>query len=188
MNILRCKTLLTVAITGCFASACSAPKPVAATLEIAPTFTIREIMQSMVGPRADSLWNAVGTSVTEKGLETKAPANEEEWASLRHEAVTLAEAMNSILIPGRKVASPGDQPKDPKAELAPEQIEILINQDRATWAKLAHDLQDAVGVAIKAVDAKDAEALSNAGGGIDTACETCHKKYWYPNQETRTKQ
>jgi cytochrome c553 len=145
-------------------------------------------MQSMVGPRADSLWNAVGTSVTEKGVEIKAPTNDEEWASLRHEAVTLAEAMNSILISGRKVANPGDQPKDPQAELAPEQIEILINEDRATWAKLAHDLQNAVTVAIKAVDAKDAEALSNAGGGIDTACETCHKKYWYPNQEARTKQ
>jgi hypothetical protein len=99
---------------------------------------------------------------------------------LRHEAVTLAEAMNSILVPGRKVASPGDPIRDPKAEFTPEQIEALIRQDPANYKKLAHDMQDAVAVAIKAIDAKDAEALSNAGTGLSTACETCHKQYWYP--------
>jgi hypothetical protein len=177
------KILLPLALAGCIVSACSTPKAAESVPDIAPAFTIRDIMQSMVGPRADSIWNAVAVSVTEKGPETKAPKNDEEWANLRYEAVTLSEAMNSILAPGREVAKPGEQAKDPKAELNPEQIEMLINQDRASWAKLAHDLQGAVMLAIKAIDAKDAEALSNAGGGIDTACETCHKEYWYPKDE-----
>src|SRR6185295_17349486 len=111
--------------------ACSTPKaaepakPVEPAAEITPTFTIREVMQSMVEPRADSLWNAVSTEVTAKGPVTKAPKNEEEWAKMRHEAVTLSEAMNSILVPGRKVAKPGEQAKDPKVELTPDQIEKL---------------------------------------------------------------
>jgi hypothetical protein len=175
------RTLLTVALAGCIVPACSASKPAEPATEIAPTFTLREIMQSMVGPRADSLWNAVGISVTEKGPETTAPRNDEEWVHLRYEAVTLAEAMNSILVPGRKVANPGDPIRDPKAEFTPDQIEALINQDQANYRKLARDLQDAVAVAIKAIDAKDAEGLSNAGTGLSTSCETCHKKYWYPS-------
>jgi len=166
---------------------CSVHKGAEPASEIAPAFTIREIMQSMVSPRADSIWSAVAISVTDKGPETKAPKNDEEWATLRYEAVTLSEAMNSILVPGRKVAKPGDHAKDPKAELNPEQIEVLISQDRESWTKLAHDLQSAVKSAIEAIDAKNAEALSNAGGGIDTACETCHKKYWYPNDATAQK-
>jgi hypothetical protein len=176
------KMILTVSLACCFLLSCSASKPAEPVTETAPTFTIREIMQSMVGPRADSLWNAVSISVTEKGPETKAPRNEEEWASLRYEAVTLSEAMNSILVSGRKVAKPGDPARDPKTELTPDQIEALIDQDRANWTKLAHELQNSVAVALKAIDAKDAEALSNAGGGIDSACETCHKQYWYPNE------
>ena len=36
-------------------------------------------------------------------------------------------------------------------------------------------------LAIKAIDDKNADALSNAGGDMDKACETCHKTYWYPN-------
>ena len=38
-------------------------------------------------------------------------------------------------------------------------------------------------VALKAIDAKDTEGLSSAGGDIDMACESCHTKYWYPNKK-----
>jgi hypothetical protein len=172
-----------VSISACLLCCCQSQKAAEPATTGGQTFTIREIMQSMVQPRADTLWNAVSTSVTDKGVETNAPKNEEEWAKMRYEAVTLAEAMNSILTPGRKVAKAGEQAKDPKVELSPDQIEKLINEDRESWTKLAHSLQDSVMVAIKAIDAKNAEALSNAGGDMDMACETCHKKYWYPNQE-----
>jgi hypothetical protein len=138
-------------------------------------------MQSMVAPNADTLWNAVSTSVTDKGIETKAPSNDEEWATMRHAAVTVSEAMNVVLMPGRKTAKPGEQAKDPKVELTPEQIDALIAQDRGGWTKFAHELQTAVGGAVKAIDAKNADGLSEAGAGIDAACENCHKKYWYPN-------
>jgi hypothetical protein len=37
--------------------------------------------------------------------------------------------------------------------------------------------------AFKAIEAKDAEALLNAGDGIDNACEKCHMHYWYPNEK-----
>jgi len=140
-------------------------------------------MQSMVEPKADTLWNAVSTEVTSKGPVTKAPKTEDEWAHVRHEAVTLSEAMNLIQMMGRKVAKPSEQAKDPKVELTPDQIEKLIGEDRASFARMAKALQDSVAVAIKAIDAKDADTLSNAGGGIDTACETCHKKYCYPNED-----
>jgi len=170
------------------AFSCMSAEPTEPTSASTPTFTMREIMQSMVQPRAESLWNAVSTSVTDKGIETKAPSNDEEWSKMRYEAVTLAEAMNLIVMPGRRVAKPGDHSKDPSAELEPEQIEMLINNDRETWAKLARALQDSVMVAVKAIDEKKVDALSDAGGEIDNACETCHKKYWYPNDVTPEKE
>jgi hypothetical protein len=145
-------------------------------------FTIRDIMKAMVEPRADALWNAVATTSTATGIETKAPSTDEEWASLRHEAVVLVEAMNAIQSPGRRVARPGETSKDTAVELAPEQIQVLIDQDRAGWAKFAGALQDSVMEAVKTIDAKDVDGLSNAGSGIDSACENCHQKYWYPNQ------
>ena len=172
---------LIITIVGCLSVACAANKADEAPAEAGAAFTIREVMQSMVAPNADTLWNAVSTSVTDKGIETKAPSNDEEWAAMRHAAVTVSEAMNVVLMPGRKTARPGDQAKDPKVELTPEQIDALIARDHADFGKFARELQKAMDEAIKAIDAKNAEGLSNAGANIDAACENCHKKYWYPN-------
>jgi hypothetical protein len=150
--------------------------------------TIREIMQSMVAPKADILWDAVSTTVTDKGVIEKAPKTDEDWLAIRHDAITLVEATNSILIPGRHVAKPGDKAEDPKVQLSPEQIEALINQDRESWTMFAHGLYDATMVAVKAVDARSTMALSDAGNGIDEACEKCHLKYWYPNEAKQGEQ
>jgi hypothetical protein len=43
---------------------------------------------------------------------------------------------------------------------------------------------DAVIPSLQAIDARDTEALLNAGDAIDRACESCHLKYWYPNDDT----
>jgi hypothetical protein len=36
---------------------------------------------------------------------------------------------------------------------------------------------------MKAVDAKDKDALFRSLDGIDKACENCHLHYWYPNDK-----
>ena len=71
------------------------------------------------------------------------------------------------------------QTADPRVELPPDQIEALINQDRASFANLAHGLYDSVLPALQAIEAKDKDKLLEAGDAIDRACESCHLKYWY---------
>jgi hypothetical protein len=144
------------------------------------TSPIRQIMGSMVMSNADVLWSSVSSNVTDKGIEEKAPQTEEDWKMVRRSAVTIMEASDLILIPGRHVAAPGEKEQDPNVNLSPEKIEALINADRTSWVKMAHDLHDSILPALKAIDAKDATALSDAGAAIDKACEDCHLKYWYP--------
>ena len=139
-------------------------------------------MESTIEPNADAVWNSVAIVSTAEFSGEQAPHTDEEWEEVRNHALTLVEATNLILVPGRRVAKPGEQADDPKVELSPEQIETLINQDREAWTKLVHGLHDAAMVALKAVDAKDTQAMFDAGDGIDKACENCHTKYWYPNQ------
>jgi hypothetical protein len=176
---------LVAAATGCIALGCVAAKSGESVQGAGTLHTTQEIMQSMVGPQADALWNAVAISVTEKGVETQAPSSDEEWARIRHAGISVSEAMNLVVMADRKIGTPGAQAKDPKTELQPEQIETLIHQDRQSWVRMAHDLQDAVAPAIKAIDARDANGLSKAGEALSAACEACHKKYWYPNDKTR---
>jgi hypothetical protein len=99
---------------------------------------------------------------------------------VRRAAIRLIEGPNLLVMDGRHVAKPGEKSENPGIELEPQQMEDLINKDRESFIKLAHALQDAGGQALSAIDKKNAEGLLDAGEAIDTACENCHLKYWYP--------
>ena len=173
INKLFAPTCLLVVI----AVACSAPPP---PPEYRPTSTVKDIMDSIVDPSADFLWDSVEVLVTAKGTEERAPKTDEEWKEVRRRAIALVEASNLLLVPGRHIARPGEKAEDPKVELGPEQIEAMVSQDRAAWTTLTHGLHDAGTEAVKAIDAKDKDALFSSGDGLDKACENCHLKYWYP--------
>jgi cytochrome c556 len=147
------------------------------------TATVKDIMDSLVDPGADYIWEAVETIVSVKGVEEKMPRTDEEWKAVRRHAIMLAEATNLLQMPGRQVAKAGEKADDPNVELAPEQIQQMIDSDRATWNKYAQGLHDATMEAFQAIDAKDAQALLNNSDKIDTACENCHKYYWYPDEK-----
>src|SRR2546425_3291913 len=149
--------------------ACRAQQPA----DYRPTATVKDIMDSIVDPSADALWDSVGTTISAAGTEQRAPHTDEEWANLRRRTVQLIEATNLLLIPGRHVARPGEKAEDPKIQLAPEQIEALINEDRQAWTRRAHGLHDAAVGAQKAIEARDAEALLDAGGVVAKAGGKC---------------
>src|SRR5690242_9403424 len=67
------------------------------------TATVKDIMDSMVDPGADFIWDAVETVVSAKGVEEKAPHTDEEWKDVRRHAIMLMEATNLLQIPGRHV-------------------------------------------------------------------------------------
>ncbi len=167
-------------VSGCQGRPGSKPEP-AAQPQFRVDATIKDIMDSLVDPSADYIWDAVATTVTAKGKEEKYPRTDEEWKEVRRRAIHLMEASNLLLIPGRHVARPGEK-GDPRVELPPEQVEALINQDRDKFAKLANGLYDSVLPAMRAIEAKDKDALLDAGDAIDRACENCHFTYWYPKK------
>jgi hypothetical protein len=126
----------------------------------------------------------VATNVTEKGIEEKRPQNDEEWATVEHNALMLAEAANLLKIPGRQVARPGEKTKSegPDApELTAEEISAKINGDRAKFYSHANELQNTAIKAMQAAQKHDVQELFDVGDDIDMACEGCHLEYWYPN-------
>ena len=145
-----------------------------------PTATIKDIMTSIVDPESDVFWHSVATVVSATGTEERRPSTDEEWATLRRSAIQLVEATNLLMIPGRMVARTGEKSENPKVELEPPAIQKLIADDPAAWAKLVGGLHDAAAPALKAIDAKNADQLFEAGGHLEDACEQCHRQYWYP--------
>ena len=160
-------------------SACRARQQVP---DYTTTATIKDIMDSIVDPSADVVWNSVSTMVSTAGIEEKAPKNDEEWADVRRGAIRLVEAPNLLMLPGRHVARPGEKSETPGVELEPEEMEARINKDREAWNRRAKALHDVSLEMLHAVEAKDREKMLEVGDRLDKACENCHLNYWYPNQ------
>ena len=117
-----------------------------------PVASVKQLMEGTVQPAAEVIFEAVGTVISEKGVEEIAPKNDEEWANVRNGAITLAESGNLLMI--------GDRARD-----------------RGEWMKLSQALVDVGIVALKAAEAKNPEALFEAGGQVYEACQHCHSKY-----------
>jgi hypothetical protein len=160
-------------------------KPAAAQSDLKPLVSIKELMENIIDPIADNVFDAVGTDVSEKGVVDTKPTTDEDWAKVRQGAVTLAEGSNLLKMP-RPVAPPGDKNNSagPNApELSPEAIQAKIDGDRALWNKHVDELRDEALKVMDLVKAKNADELFQAGSRIDQVCENCHLEYWYPGDK-----
>jgi hypothetical protein len=162
-------------------TACSDPSRPA----FKPTATVREIMNSIIDPAADGLWDSVEIVATRDGTQKKAPSTDDDWSALRRHAIAVTEASNLLLIPGRQVARPGATAEDPRSDLNPEEVQVLMTQNPTSWTRFANQLHDAALESLAAIDARDVQQLLNAGDVLDKACESCHQVYWYRPAQNR---
>lgn len=144
-----------------------------------PAATIREIMESMMMPAADAVWDSVAYIATAEYIIDAKPETEEDWQKLRWSAVIMAEAANALLIPGRRVDQPGVVADAPE-ELDPEVIQAMIENDRQAWVAFANAMHAVAMETIRVIDARSVDGVSEVGGAIDDACEGCHLQFWYP--------
>jgi len=155
-----------------------------------PVGTVKEVMKGIVDPTSKAIWDSVGTESGPKGLVEKAPKTDEDWATIEHSALSLAEASNLLKIPGRHMSLPeqANTKTAPDApELTPAQIEEKVNKDRGAWDAKADGLRATATKALAAAKAHDKDGLLNVGEEIDNACESCHKVYWYPDDAAQKK-
>jgi len=167
-----------------FGTACGTKAPsIPQAPDLLKPATIKDIMDSMVEPSGDFVFESVQEISDERGITEKAPKTDAEWEGVRHNLYVLMEAPNLLTMEGRKAARPEDRSKNPQVENEPEDVQKLLDADRPSLIRRARRLQDAAALALKAVDAKDKNALLHAIDAIDKACENCHLHYWYPNDK-----
>lgn len=114
--------------------------------------TMKQLMLDLIHPASNEILLIVNRG---------GPADEKEWAVIRHSALTLAES--GTLLGERGSARDIDE-----------------------WAKDARLLADAGSGAYKAALAKDAKALAAVTESLDASCTTCHKQFRpdvFPRQE-----
>ena len=145
--------------------------------------TIRDLMQSIIDPSADGLWNAVGTVVDKEGIHELLPKTPEDWSDVRHAAVRIIEGSNLLMMPGREAAPAGAKSEAEGVELEPAQITALVKKNRKTFDSFAMALQALGAEAMRATDAKDVMLLMDIGARMESVCEGCHQTFWYPPEK-----
>jgi cytochrome c556 len=158
--------------------AASEPSPEA---PLTPVLTVKELMENIVDPQADYVFDAVGVDVGPKGTVETKPTTDDDWTRIQRGAYVLAESANLLKMP-RKIAPDGDKNKGGpgQPELSPDQIQAKIDENRTLWNTHADNLRAEALKVIEIVKARDTDKLFAAGSAIDAACESCHLDYWYP--------
>jgi hypothetical protein len=176
----------TLLLGGCGQSASTAksPTPAATSAPIAVYASIQELMEAIIDPAADGIWESVGTTLTQKETVNYQPRTDEEWKQVRLHTIALMEATNLLAMEGRRLVPVGGKILDEGADgvLSTAEAETLLKTDHATFVQFARALNDVSGQMLKAIDAKQPEAMMTAGEAMDGVCEGCHTKFWYPHQ------
>ena len=144
-------------------------------------------MQAMVDPSAHAVWDSVGTTITAQGTVHRQPRGDAEWLQVRHQAITLIESTNLLIMQGRRVLAPGARMTDEGAPgvLNAAQAQQRLDSQRAQFVQFAYALHDVGEQMLQAIDARDTKAMIAVGGTMDDVCEACHLTFWYPNQPPR---
>jgi Cytochrome C' len=146
-----------------------------------PVATIQEIMQAVIDPNIDFVWNSVSSVSTVQGTEEKSPQSDQDWLDIKQHALVVAEAANLLVVEGRTVAHNSANTSSGGAELSAQAIQQLIDTNRGAFVQRAQELQQAVNQVLAAIEHKNVEELENGGGLVEHACEQCHTQFWYPN-------
>jgi cytochrome c556 len=131
------------------AGACnSAPSPP----PYKPVADLKQLMTSVIEPAADEYWDAVGTVIDGEGIHEIAPQTQEDWDAARNHAYVITEAGNLLMMPTRA-------------------------KDDGDWMKFSQALIDSGLKAVRAAEARDRDAVFDAGAEVYDVCTQCHAKY-----------
>jgi hypothetical protein len=117
-----------------------------------PVATVKQIMNGIVMPNAQVVYDAVGTVSDASGITETAPRNDKEWNSVADSAAALVESGNLLLMGERAV-------------------------DNGDWVKMTHRFMERAKAALTAAQARKADDVFMAGGDLNLTCDSCHERY-----------
>lgn len=112
-----------------------------------------ELMAHVIDPAAFMVWKSAGVEVTEAGERELYPTTDEGWMVVENGAAIVAEAGALLKLPGR--------PREPEAD----------------WNRYADLMTERALAVMAAAEAKDKQAVFDAGGRLYEVCQGCHQQF-----------
>lgn len=169
--------LLGVAALGGCKQAPPEPKPV-----------LHEVMAQKVDPIADVIWETSSKSYGDDGNAKSGVLSDAEWKAIAragralHDGAMIIASNPDIQVvrPGMKILDEGSVPE----AITAKQVETYVNADRPGLGEHARGLSKIALDIEAAAKAHDAVRTVKLSEDLDEVCESCHQRFWYPQQKT----
>ena len=155
-----CRFLVTVFSAGCAMAQTSPPAA-------APAANLNQLMRSLFFPHSNVVFFTQRYDPAAVKWASEPSASTDPltgvfggWEAVENSALTLADAADLLMTPGRKCSNGRDVP--------------LANAD---WAQMVKVLREASMVAYKAALTKDRDKMLEASDTLAASCSNCHGKY-----------
>lgn len=159
MKQLNCSSLvqLTCLSASLLLASCSAPEESGPTTADAAgnyniSLDVKEVMNYVLEPASDILWDSGGWVLDASGYEELYPTTDDGWNYVRAQAAIVVESGNILALPGRAA-------------------------DNDAWMIYSKGLSDAGLLAMKAAEEQNQEDFFQAGAQIYSVCTACHQAY-----------
>jgi hypothetical protein len=166
---------LAAAATLSFLAACAT---VAALHE--GTVDVRAMMQQHVNPAVMSIWDVTNNAMDDDGAIDPAQMDAAKWRQVAEGAERLAASGREMAAATAFVAAaPGNTAVD-QGEIPMAQVQRQIDSDPRLFRLMATAQAAHADRLAAAAGAQDAEAAGELVAGLDSVCESCHARFWYP--------
>ncbi len=180
---MRVLTISALGLPALLLAACSAghePEPAENAVDL------HAIMKDGINPDALALWDISNAAIDDRGGIDASAMTDESWAALAQKARQLAADASELAdAEAIMVAPPGvmiEEEDEPGASSAAE-VQGFIDADLEGFKGMAQALALHTGDLAEAAEAQDAERAGLLVSQLDAVCESCHLKYWYPQDE-----
>jgi hypothetical protein len=115
------------------------------------SLNMQQLMNLVVEPVADTLWDTAGWILSDAGYEELYPTTDEGWLFAYNQSAMIVEIGNILALPGR------------------------VQGD--TWLRYAQATSEVGQAAMRATADQDKEAYFQAGAQLYSVCTACHQAY-----------
>lgn len=141
----------------------------------------RDAMVDGINPAAITIWDITNAAMDDTGEFDFSKVDDAGWQEMA-EAAELMERYSHAMAAAGQLQAGGPQLEGndvPPGVLTREEIQELIDSDIPGYRAMSENMARQATALIAAAQAKDGEAVGDLIGRMDTACQTCHVRYWY---------